>query len=311
MDHPAVRTDRLRPVPGTVVLLEAANGYGGPDPGAAEGARALRRSGLANALAAAGITVTWAPDSPPSPATPSDDSDLARVTAACHPLADAVAGYVSAGTRFAVIGGDHSIAVGTWSGARRGLPRRGQLGLLWIDAHMDSHVPATSPTGALHGMPLACLLGHGYRELCDLAGPAPALLPQHVCVVGVRSFEREEAELLGRLGVRVFGMREIADRGIGPVLEEALEIVSVGTAGFGVSVDLDAFDPDEAPGVSTPEPGGLRKAETLPALEQVRQYRDLVGVEVAELNPRLDDGRTARLAIDVLIACLPPEGTRQ
>jgi hypothetical protein len=163
-------------------------------------------------------------------------------------------------------------ATGTWSGAAAALRPRGALGLLWIDAHMDAHRPHTSPSGNLHGMPLACLLGHGEPALATLAG-APALAPAHVCLVGVRSYEAEEAQLLEQLGVRVFLMDEVRRRGLPAVLREAHAVVTRGTAGFGVTLDVDAVDPQEAPGVGTPAPGGLRAGSLLAELERLGAMR--------------------------------------
>jgi arginase len=204
-----------------------------------------------------------------------------------------------------VIGGDHSCAGGTWTGVARTLGRRGgaDLGLVWIDAHMDSHTPGTSHTGRLHGMPLAWLLGQDDDPLYGLA--SGVLKPQHVCLVGVRSFEPEEDERLRRLGVRVVFMDEVRSRGIDAVLDEALEIATAGTSGFGVSIDLDVVTPEEAPNVGTPVVGGVTSAELASALEEIAGRPGLAAVELVEYSPRLDrDGSTARVAVDLLAAAL-------
>jgi len=195
-----------------------------------------------------------------------------------------------------VVGGDHSCAVGTWSGVRAALPPRDELGLIWVDAHMDSHVPDTSPSGALHGMPLACLLGRGPASLTELAGPGPKLSSQHVCLIGVRSFESGEKVLLERLGVRIFYMEEVRARGFDAVWREAVAHVKQGTAGYGISVDLDAIDPNDAPGVGTPEREGISGEDLIRALQTLHGDPKLLAVEIAEYNPHLDRQRlTLRL----------------
>jgi arginase len=200
-----------------------------------------------------------------------------------------------------VLGGDHSCAGGTWTGVARSLD--GPLGLVWIDAHMDAHTPRTSHTGRLHGMPLAWLLGEDDDPLYGLG--AGVLEPQHVCLVGVRSYEPEEDERLRRLGVRVVFMDEIRSRGIDSVLDEALAIATAGTDGFGVSIDLDVITPDEAPHVGTPVTGGVSSAELARALERIAGLTGLAAIELVEYSPRLDrDGSTARVAVDLLAAAL-------
>jgi arginase len=194
-----------------------------------------------------------------------------------------------------VLGGDHSVAIGTWSGAAAAMRPHGPFGLIWIDAHMDAHLPHTSPSGNLHGMPLACLLGYGDERLVSVCG-APALRPEHVCLVGVRSFEEGEAALLDRLGVRIFFMEEVERRGLSAVMRDAQAIVTWGTAAVGLTLDLDALDPEDAPGVGTPEPGGIRARDLLPELTVLGQSSRLAAAEIVEYDPRHDRGdRTARL----------------
>lgn len=207
---------------------------------------------------------------------------------------------------FAVIGGDHSCAIGTWSGiyqARQGQP----FGLIWIDAHMDSHTPHSSHSGALHGMPLACLLGFGPPSLVQLSDTqtTPVLNPDHLCVLGVRSYESEEAELLDTLGVRVITMAEIQRLGIAKTMQEAITIAS--RAGeFGLSFDLDALDPSVAPGVSTPVPDGINESALNTALTMLAHTDCLLGVEIAEFNPLFDQQhKTAHLIGSILAACTP------
>ena len=180
---------------------------------------------------------------------------------------------------------------------------QGELGLIWIDAHMDSHTPGTSHTGRLHGMPLAWLLGQADDALYGLS--SAMVDPEHVALIGVRSYEPEEKERLDRLGVRVFHIEEVRQRGLEAVSDEALGIATGGTSGFGVSIDLDAVTPEEAPGVGTPVPEGIVGAELARCLRTVGARPELVAIELAEYLPRLDpDGRSARVAVDLLIAAL-------
>jgi arginase len=200
-----------------------------------------------------------------------------------------------------VIGGDHSCAGGTWAGVARTL--QGELGLVWVDAHMDSHTPGTSHTGRLHGMPLAWLLGQDDNPLYGLASGVVA--PNRVALIGVRSFEPEEEERLDRLGVRVFHIEEVHKRGLDAVFGDALAIATTGTTGFGISIDLDAVTPEEAPGVGTPVAGGIEGAQLARVLERVAGRADLLAMELVEYLPRLDpDGRSARVAIGLLLAAL-------
>jgi arginase len=222
-------------------------------------------------------------------------------------LAARVAESMRAGRLPCVIGGDHSCAVGTWSGAATALEPRGTLGLVWIDAHMDSHTPGTSPSGRAHGMPLAALLGQGDHALAGLTDGM--LLPRHVAMVGVRSYEAAEAELIERLGVSVFGIEEVMRRGLARVMEDALAIATEGTAGYGVTLDLDALDPREAPAVATPASFGIRGDELVRELRRIGRDSRLAAFELAEYCPRLDrDGASERLIGRLLGAVLGGAG---
>jgi arginase len=217
----------------------------------------------------------------------------------------AVADALSRDALPCVIGGDHSCAGGTWTGVARGVHARGgqALGLVWIDAHMDAHTPRTSHSGRLHGMPLAWLLGQDDDPLYGLGTGVVA--PQHVCLVGVRSFEPEEKHRLEQLGVRVLYMADVERTGLAAALAEALEIANAGTDAFGISVDLDVVTPEEAPGVGTPVERGLAAAELADALSGIGGQPELAAVELVEYCPRLDpDRRSARVAVDLLAAAL-------
>lgn len=200
------------------------------------------------------------------------------------------------------IGGDHTIAIGTWAGVVHALKARQKFGLIWIDAHMDAHTMETSPSKAYHGMPLAALLGFGEASLTQLLDQGPVLDPKHVCLIGVRSYEPGEEALLKRLGVRVYYMAEMRERGFSDVLQEAIHYVKTGTVGFGVTIDLDAFDPEDAPGVGSPAPGGLRTAEALPALTLLQEDPAFKALEIVEYNPDLDkNNKTLSLMREILM----------
>ncbi len=280
-----------------VELIGAAWGLGGPEPGCAE-APAVLAPLLIDELRRCGMPLQSGPILSPAP---SERRRQFAVSKLCDLLASAVADAVVRGSLPCVLGGDHSCAGGTWTGVARGV--KGALGLVWIDAHMDAHTPRTSHTGRLHGMPLAWLLGQDDDALYGLA--TGVIEPAHVALVGVRSFEPEERERLERLGVRVFYIEEVRDRGLDAVLADALAIARRGTSAFGITVDLDVVTPEEAPGVGTPVPGGVSGAELTRALERIGGRSDLAAVELVEYSPRLDPtGRSARVAISLLRAAL-------
>lgn len=292
-----------------LAIIGVASGQGARDPHCGDGPQALAASGPVWCLAH---------DDPVPPAAemlyplppPSHTSAgvLASVAELNGRLARVVEQRVRRGELPVIVGGDHSCAVGTWSGVRAAA--NGGLGLLWVDAHMDSHVPRTSPSGALHGMPLACLLGRGERVLTELHGPAPKLDPAHVCLLGVRSFERGEAELLRDLGVRVIFMEEVVRRGLTATWAEALQHITRGTAAYGITIDLDAVDPREAPGVGSPAAGGLAADELVHELTGVRHDPRLLALEIAEYNPYRDRDRTT-LALLRRMLCAVGAGKEQ
>lgn len=286
----------------TLVVIGAASGAGAPDPGTAGGPDALRRYCAFHDTPLQHIE--W--DAILRAPRRVRDMPLEAVATLGARLAREVERVLRAGRFPLVVGGDHSCAIGAWSGVHRALADRGPLGLIWIDAHMDSHTFATTPSGQIHGMPLAALLGHGDAALTTIDGPEAKLDPQHVCLVGVRSYEAGEAALLHRLGVRVFDMAEIRRRGLAAVFDEALAIVRRGTAGFGVSVDLDALDPAEVPGIGSPVPGGLGRAELAAALAGLANDPAFVAMEIVEYNPRRDRDRLTAEAVGALVDAIAP-----
>ena len=283
-----------------VELIGAAWGLGGADPGCAD-APAVLAPRIAARLAACGRASVPGPMLSPAPGERRKQVAVSRL---CALLGSAVADAVRRGRMPCVLGGDHSCAAGTWTGVARALREaHGTLGLVWVDAHMDSHTPRTSHTGRLHGMPLAWLLGQDDDPLYGLA--TGVLEPRHLALVGVRSYEREEEERLTRLGVRVYRIDEVQARGLDAVLAEAIAIATDGTAGFGVSIDLDVVNPAEAPGVGTPVAGGLAGDRLAAALMQLRGLPAFVALELVEYSPRMDAGGcTAQVAVDLLAAAL-------
>ncbi len=287
----------------TVEIIGVGSGAGARVPGCGHGPAVLRERGLEGWLRAEGLKTAWRDAVVPEPAGGDRESALDVVAGTCRDLSRKVECALDRRARAVVLGGDHSCAIGTWSGAARYLRRDGPLGLVWIDAHMDSHVPETSPSGTWHGMPLACLLGHGEPRLTAIAGGLPAVAPRHVCLIGVRSYEWGEQQLLQRLGVRVIHMGEVEEGGIDAALDEALRIAGAATAGIGLSIDLDAIDPIEAPGVGSPEGGGIRAGALIQALHRASRHTEFTGVEIAEYNPELDRGGvTADVVCDLLVA---------
>jgi arginase len=231
---------------------------------------------------------------------------LPQIAHACRLLARSVEKACKQGQVPLVLGGDHSVAVGTVSGVSRALrTKRQSLGLIWIDAHADMNTPETSPSGNVHGMPLACCIGQGPPELTRLYGYAPKVDPAHAVLVGVREVDQLEKPHVRKSGVRAFTMRDIDERGLPAIMKEAIRIASEGTAGFHVSLDMDAVDPVEAPGVGTAVRGGITYREAHLAMELICDSRHMTSMEVVEVNPVIDQAnRTAMLAVELVMSAL-------
>src|SRR5207302_4499069 len=208
----------------------------------------------------------------------------------CRRLGIAIDKSVSAGKVPLLLGGDHSIAIGTVAGLSRCFRKKQQqVGLIWIDAHADMNTPETSPSGNVHGMPLACCIGIGPRELTQMFGYAPKVHPDKVALIGVRSVDERERNLVQRSGVHAFTMRDIDERGLRWVMDEAIGIASSGTAGFHLSFDIDCVDPQEAPGVGTPVKGGITYREAHLAMETLCDCGRMTSMEIVEVNPVIDE----------------------
>jgi arginase len=207
----------------------------------------------------------------------------------CTQLADLAQDVIAAGEWPLVIGGDHSIAMGTVSGVAAHLKQNKQkLGLVWFDAHGDMNLPGTSPTGNVHGMPLAHLLGYGDADLSSILGVSPAVAPENVVLVGIRDIDDIERDFIRKSGVTALTMRDIDQLGMIEVARKTLEVVNDGTAGFHVSFDLDGCDPDVMPGTGTLVPGGVSFREAHLLLEECAMDGRMLSMEIVELNPFLD-----------------------
>jgi arginase len=231
---------------------------------------------------------------------------LAQIAATCRRVAAVVERTAGEARLPLVLGGDHSVAVGTVSGlSRKFRKKKQQIGLIWIDAHADMNTPESSPSGNVHGMPLACCVGIGPEELTRLFGYAPKVAPHNVALVGVRDVDQLEAPHVRDSGVRAFTMRHIDERGLRSVMEEAIDIASSGTAGFHLSLDMDYVDPSEAPGVGTPVRGGGTYREAHLAMEMICDSGKMLSMEVVEVNPVIDESnRTADLAVELIMSAL-------
>ena len=287
-------------------LIGAEVGEGASDGGCKWGAAALREQGMAQALANTGRNVTWG-DNVTAQALQAN-TRLEAIEVFSQQLANSVEKALRQGHQPLVVGGDHSCAVGTWSAVAQSLRAAGSLGLIWIDAHLDAHTPDTSDSQAPHGMPLAALLGHGSQGLTHLYGWGGKLLARNVVVIGARSYEAPDKALLERLGVRIMFMEEVLERGFAACFEEARAIVKANTAGWGITLDLDGLDPQDAPGTGTPVETGIRLADALPVLAGCSHDPDFVAMELTEYNPLRDfGGRTAQAAMQLVCSVLAPD----
>lgn len=224
----------------------------------------------------------------------------------CQDLSDSCYQSVKGGKFPIVIGGDHSIAVGTISGvARHHIDNGDDLGVIWVDAHADINTPSSSPSGNIHGMPLATLMGDGHRELCDIGGSHQKIKPENVALIGIRTIDEIEKKLLKESGVNYYSMRDIDERGMSSVMTEALEKITKKTKSLHVSFDIDGIDPRHAPGVSTPVSGGLTYREAHLLLEMAFETNKVGSLEFVELNPYTDVGaQSAHLTVDLILSAL-------
>jgi len=229
---------------------------------------------------------------------------LPEIAAACQRLSAQVQSALESDSIPIILGGDHSIAIGSVSGLASHYRKRDQLiGVIWFDAHGDMNTPETSPSGNIHGMPLAAILGRGVKELTEINGFSPKVYPENCVLIGARSIDPEEAATIKTSNIRVMTMRELDERGMSAVIDEAVWLASRNTAGFHVTMDMDFVDPFYAPGVGTPVPGGPTYRESHLAMEKIADSGKMISFELTEVNPVLDvSNRTAELGVQLILS---------
>ncbi len=231
---------------------------------------------------------------------------LNEIAETCKGLAEMTEKAVADGFLPLVLGGDHSIAIGSTGGVAAHFRKsEKRVGCLWLDAHGDMNTPESSPSGNVHGMPLASLIGHGATELTDLGGFKPVVEPRNVCIVGARDLDSKERKIIKTTGVHVFTMRDIDERGMRDVMAEAIRFATDDTDGIHVSLDLDFVDPEDAPGVGTPVRGGVTYREAHLAMEMICDSEAMVSLDVVEINPVIDlHNKTAQLGVELVLSGL-------
>ncbi len=231
---------------------------------------------------------------------------LDEISECCARLRDRILDVLDQGKFPLVVGGDHSIACGTLAGLSSHHHRKGEkVGLVWFDAHGDMNTPESTESGNIHGMPLASILGRGPDALTRLSERFPMVDVENVALVGVRSLDRGERDLIREMGVTCFTMKDIDSHGIHDTMKKALDCATRGTAGFHLSFDMDGTDPGVAPGVGTPVPGGLTLREAHTVMELAAETGALLGLEITEINPILDvANKTAREGAEFVLSAL-------
>jgi len=275
------------------------------------GPSAIRLAGLNGKLAQLGyqvedlgnVQVDLAEHSPKGPV---NARYLPQIAHTCERVAELVEKTLRRGVLPLVLGGDHSVAMGTVAGVAKFEQERNQrIGMIWIDAHADSNTPETSPSGNVHGMPVAALVGKGPKELTHIAGFGPKLDGGNVAIIGLRDVDEKEKENVRGASIAAFTMRDIDERGMRAVMQDAIARATQGTAGFHLSFDMDAIDPVDAPGVGTPVRGGITYREAHLIMEIACDSGKMLSMEVVEVNPVLDTAnRTALLAVELISSAL-------
>ncbi len=294
-----------------IAILGAPLDFGAGRRGVDMGPSALRLAGLNAKLHAMGYEVRDLGNVPVAQQETIDEGSatakyLAPIAQCCAELARTVSGIVEKGQFPLVLGGDHSVAAGTIAGISNAYKKRQQkIGVIWIDAHADMNTPEISPSGNVHGMPLASCLGSGPRELTDIFGYAPKMEGRNTVLIGLRDVDEREREMVRALGVVTFTMRDIDELGLRKIMEQSIAAACDGTAGFHLSLDMDAVDPDEAPGVGTPVRGGMSYREAHLSMEMICDSNKMLSMEVVEVNPVLDEAnRTALLGIELIMSAM-------
>ena len=283
--------------------------FGASRRGVEMGPAALRIAQMAESLRALGHTVTDIGDvTVPQRATISAEiagrGFLPLIAQVCEELATETADAIAHGDVPLVLGGDHSLVAGSLAGAARHFAERGEsVGCVYLDTHADLHVPATSHTGNVHGMPLAHLLGHGDSQFASIAGATPALSRKRLALVGIRELDGPEKEAIKAWGLTCFTMRDIDELGLREVMRRAIAVATSESDRLWVSCDMDWVDPTYAPGVGTPVRGGATYREAQLAMEMLSDTGKIVGLDIVETNPVLDErNRTAELAVQLAMS---------
>ncbi|MBP6986040.1 MAG: arginase [Alphaproteobacteria bacterium] len=285
-------------------IIGAASGWGAQKRTTEHGPDAVAYFDIIGQLSRQNYHVRWKETIHPDQRFANDKSParaqcLPMVARMCEQVYKSTLQTLHTGSRPCVIGGDHSIAIGTWSALAAF--EQGDIGLIWFDAHMDSHTPETSPSQAIHGMSVAALMGYGNSALTGIGQAQAKLKPENVVLIGIRDFEDAEEKRLQQLGVKIFYMKDIHQAGFESALLQAINIVTARTNSFGLSIDLDGFDPEEAPGVGSPAPGGLTADQVLPYLHHLRTHPKFKAFEIMEYNPHLDiNNKTIKLIHNIL-----------
>jgi arginase len=285
--------------------------YGADMVGVELGPAVMRMAGLESRIAQLGYEIRDLGDVGPGrlqqPASPQDKLKYLReISSTCQQLCSKVKSSLDSGELPIILGGDHSIAIGSLAGVSSHCrDHEESFGLIWFDAHADMNTHETTPSGHIHGMPLAALLGFGAPELTEIGGFSPKLDPRLCAHVGARDIDPGERELIRKLGMRFFTMREIDERGMRACMDEAIAIASRGSAGYAVTFDVDALDPGDAPGSGTLVRGGLTYREAHLAMEKIAEAGGMISLEVVEINAALDvNNKTGQLGVELILSGL-------
>ncbi|NND45980.1 MAG: arginase [Xanthomonadales bacterium] len=295
----------------TIKIIGVPMDLGASRRGTDMGPSALRIAGLGQQIRKLGLNVGREEDiAVPAMETRIEEDSHARykpqILRVCQQLAQRTREIMDEGDFPLVLGGDHSIAMGTVSGVASHFHEKNEsVGLLWFDAHGDMNTPGSSPSGNIHGMPLSHLLGEGDPDFINIMGFGPKVKPENVAVIGLRSIDKGEREIIRRSGIKALTMRDIDERGMASVVNEAIEVVTRDTAGFHLSFDVDGCDPAVIPGSGTLVPGGVRFREAHLLMEYAADSGKLTSLEIVELNPFLDHGNvSAERTVELILSAL-------
>ncbi len=301
----------MSPTPKTIEIIGVPTDLGANRRGVDMGPSGMRVAGLGERIKALGYPVhdagnldvpTFEAESPGDPHV----KFLAHVIELCERVRRATEAALARGHLPVVLGGDHSIALGTITGLSQHYKKQDQkIGLIWFDAHADMNTHETTLSGNIHGMPLSAILGYGHPGLINFSTPGAKVAVENAVLIGIRDLDLKEKVTVKKSGITCYSMREIDLKGMGAVIAEAIAIAGKGTAGIHVSFDIDAIDPYYAPGVGTSAPGGLTFREAHLALEEIAITGKLIGLEMVEVNPILDNrNSTAELGAGLICSAL-------